>query len=376
MNIGIISTCGNKYTWAGSEETWKIFAEYAMNQGHNITCLLSPKLTNAPQVQNLKNKGAVFYKRNAFTPITRRLANKRLYSRYSKFFKLDHDIIFLSMGSVADAIWSPDLIHLINTTSIPVVVFAQANMECLIDSEEQRIIARSFYENVNSIIFLSDHNKSLLERQIATKLNNSHKVMNPLTDKVNGPLPWPISTTLKMAQVARLEVADKLQDQLIEALSSNKWKQRDWELSFYGNGPDHDHILKLINMYELDNKIKIAGFVSDFKDIWKKNHIHILATRREGMPLSLIESMSCGRPALVTHAGGSSEVVQNEVNGFIASGMHPQIIEETLDSLWAQKEKLEKMGNAAHEHINEILLDNWPEEILRILNKEVKSNDN
>ena len=75
-----------------------------------------------------------------------------------------------------------------------------------------------------------------------------------------------------------------------------------------------------------------------FKLVLAGEHINILPSRREGMPLSLIESMACGRPAIVTRAGGNAELIDDKINGFVSKGMHPEVLEETLEEAWKQRE--------------------------------------
>jgi len=50
MKLGIISTTGNLYSWAGSEETWRLFATHALAAGHKIHLLLPEKVSQSGQV--------------------------------------------------------------------------------------------------------------------------------------------------------------------------------------------------------------------------------------------------------------------------------------------------------------------------------------
>ena len=219
------------------------------------------------------------------------------------------------------------------------------------------------------MIFLSQHNFQLAERQLAWRFPKAKILMNPLRTPMSQPLPWPVveNGQLRLAEVARFEVADKRQDQLLEALSTDAWKERDWSLTFFGSGPDENHIRELIRLYGLQEKAHIGGHLADFRDIWRDHHLHILPSFREGMPLALIESMSCGRPAVVTRAGGNAELIQDGITGFVSPGMHPEIIRETLERAWTERGRWSEMGQAAFARANQIVPRDWAAQMLALV---------
>jgi L-malate glycosyltransferase len=369
VNIGIISTIGDQYSWAGSEETWRIFATYAQKQGHQLRIMLPTAIATSPQVNEIKSLGATIYIRHELNVLSRRLADYSLHSRFRSFFAMPHDVLFISTGGIADCAWIPDLKQALLQTNIPIVYFIQANAEGIVSAEPIRQSLRDLYKAAAHIIFLSRHNQKLAERQLAWKLHKSQIVMNPIRELIEKPLPWILNSEdpLQFAEVARLEVADKQQDHLLEALSSPQWKTRNWRLTFFGSGPDESHIRRLIDFYELTDKVEVGGYVSDFREIWQNQHIHILPSRREGMPLSLIESMACGRPALVTRAGGSPELIDDHINGFVCPGMHPEILRESLEQAWNMRDRWETMGQAAAAKIQSVVPKDWAYQILSIV---------
>lgn len=373
MNIGIISTTGSQYTWAGSDETWRIFATHAVQQGHTLKIIVPSSVASAPQLDELKRMGAKIYARSELNMVTRKLASRSLYSRFSTFLAMSHDVLFISMGGISDCAWFPDLKQALLRLSMPIIYFIQANAEGVVSAEPVRECLRRLYMASTGMIFLSEHNQQLAERQLAWRPTNAQIVMNPIRETIEAPLPWlaDAEKPLKLAEVARLDVADKHQDHLLEALSSEEWKERNWTLTLFGSGNDEGHIRRLIEFYGLADKAKIGGFVSSFQEIWKGHHLHVLPSRREGMPLALIESMACGRPAVVTHAGGSSELVDEGINGFICPGMHPQVLRETLERAWAKRDQWESMGQAAAAKIQTVVPTDWANQILAIVKTSV-----
>jgi glycosyltransferase involved in cell wall biosynthesis len=59
--------------------------------------------------------------------------------------------------------------------------------------------------------------------------------------------------------------------------------------------------------------INWLGHVADIREVWARAHIAVLASRREGLPKSLLEAASCGRPMIATDTPGCREIaIRNE----------------------------------------------------------------
>ena len=74
---------------------------------------------------------------------------------------------------------------------------------------------------------------------------------------------------------------------------------------------------RLAGMLQLD-QVHFRGHVANIKEVWEQNHLLVLPSRYEGLPLALVESMWCGRPAVVTEVAGNTEVCVDNVTGFVA----------------------------------------------------------
>lgn len=87
-------------------------------------------------------------------------------------------------------------------------------------------------------------------------------------------------------------------------------------------GFDNENIIKKnIAEQELQDILTFEGWVSGEK---KKKclewaHIFILPSYFEGLPISILESMSYGMPIISTPVGGIPEVVKNNINGKLVS---------------------------------------------------------
>ena len=106
-------------------------------------------------------------------------------------------------------------------------------------------------------------------------------------------------------------------------------------------------IEQMVRRLGLGDRVKIVGFVSPVEKIWADNHVLVMPSRYEGLPLALVEAMLCGRPAVATDVAGHSEVLQDGVTGFLADAPTPRSMNKALERLWSRRAELESMGKAA-----------------------------
>jgi glycosyltransferase involved in cell wall biosynthesis len=57
--------------------------------------------------------------------------------------------------------------------------------------------------------------------------------------------------------------------------------------------------------------------------VWAAAHIAVLPSRREGLPLSLLEAAACGRPLIATDVPGCREIARDGVNAVLPSSSRP-----------------------------------------------------
>ncbi len=180
-------------------------------------------------------------------------------------------------------------------------------------------------------------------------LVNGEVVQNPVNLVELDAVKWSFEGILRMACVARLEILDKGQDLLLEALSDSAWRDRDFQVCIYGSGEDGKILQDLIKLYGLGAKVRMVGFEADIRKIWAENHLLLLPSRSEGTPISLIEAQLCGRAALVTRVDGNPDWVEEGRTGFLAEAPTVHHLRLALERAWENRHRWREMGEAARE---------------------------
>ena len=345
MRIGIISTVGD-CSWAGSEEMWKLFAMEALHGGHSVAATLQTPIAQSEELADFRALGGLVFAYHPLHRITSRTVSRGLYSRFRRLKRWQPDILCIS-GHPAIPYRDRDIYRLLNAHSDHRVFIIQGNADWFISGQAERDALRALYRSARRIICVSRDNAELLQRQLTSTLPITI-LPNPIRTRLEHPLPWPAdSNQVRFATVGRYETFGKCQDQVLQALATPGWKERNWRLDLFGSGSDERYIRDVIRYFGLGDRVRLCGYEREFMKIWMDHHLHILISRAEGLALALIESMFCGRPAVVTRTGGNHELVRDNKDGFVSPGEDPETIRETLERAWSDRQRWTQMGDAA-----------------------------
>ncbi|MGI6587878.1 MAG: glycosyltransferase [Peptococcia bacterium] len=93
----------------------------------------------------------------------------------------------------------------------------------------------------------------------------------------------------------------------------------DISLDIYGDGPQQEDLLKLINKLKLVNHVRLLGDIPNIKvpEVLETLDLYVLASYSESFGVSAVEAMAMGVPIVATDAEGFREVLDNGKYGII-----------------------------------------------------------
>jgi len=95
--------------------------------------------------------------------------------------------------------------------------------------------------------------------------------------------------------------------------------------------------------------VELLGHVPDIRTVWAAAHIAVLPSRREGLPLSLLEAAACGRPLVATDAPGCREIASAGVNALLVPVDDPDALATALSRLAAEPDLRARYGAASRQ---------------------------
>lgn len=89
------------------------------------------------------------------------------------------------------------------------------------------------------------------------------------------------------------------------------------------------------------------GPTDDVPAVWRRSHIALLPSHREGLGMSLIEAAAVGRPAITTDVPGCRHAVLHGKTGLVVPLKNPAALADAIAQLTADPEARRRMGSAA-----------------------------
>lgn len=354
----VVSTM-NGFSWGGSEELWYETVKYAIAQGYLVEVIVFKNEPISHKLIELSEQIPIHFIEPA-TPILPSLFKRILLKilrrpvpvfyadRFNFIHGLNGDIILLSQGGASDLVYYPDLKQYLQQNSKPLVIVNQLFSDDTYLNDAERQSLGEVYKKAIRVFFVSHQNREILERKLVMRFTDSELVKNPVNLSSTLILPWPVTEIINIAVVARLDITHKGLDLLLKVLSCTEWQRRDFILNIYGNGPHENYIRELIQFYKLEEKVLLKGHAGDVRKVWSENQLLVLPSRKEGMPLAVIEAMLCGRPVVVTNVGDSSLIVRNDETGWVAEAATIDHLQKALEQAWHHQNKWKEIGEQAH----------------------------
>jgi len=321
-------------------------------RGHSVSCFKTALDEAHPRVQRLKSLSCSVRKLRRL-PLSQPLTTRSQMLLLALHLTARRpDLVIISQGDNYDGLHFG---YLCRKLRIPYALISQKATDHFWPPDRYRRYRRGVFTGAARCFFVSERNRRLTEEQNGMTLTNAEVVRNPYLAGRDGPLPWPgrEDECLRLACVARLHLLDKGQDILLRVLAREKWKNRDLHVSFFGRGVNGESLADLAARLGV-SKVSFEGQAEDVPGIWKNHHALVLPSRAEGLPLSLVEAMMCGRPAVVTSVGGNAEIVDDRVTGFLAAPDETSL-DAALEEVWARRTDLSEMGRLASVRIRELV---------------------
>src|SRR5262249_42354850 len=89
------------------------------------------------------------------------------------------------------------------------------------------------------------------------------------------------------------------------------------------------------------------GHVVDIAGLWAKVHVAVLPSRREGLPLSLMEAAACRRALIASDVPGCREIVLHEQTGLLFPVDNAAALADAMERLAADPQLRARYATAA-----------------------------
>jgi glycosyltransferase involved in cell wall biosynthesis len=120
----------------------------------------------------------------------------------------------------------------------------------------------------------------------------------------------------------------------------------DFRADLVGDGPTRGSAEGLVRRLQIEEKVQFLGFRRDAARILSEAHVFALASRWEGLPLTILEAMRAGLPVVASDVGGVREAVVEGETGFLVPRGDVGAFRARLEKLLTSSELRGRMGAA------------------------------
>lgn len=158
----------------------------------------------------------------------------------------------------------------------------------------------------------------------------------------------------------------KHQDFLIRVTERLKHDIPNIKLLFAGIGPCEKQYKDLTEKLGLNNSIDFLGFRTDIHDLMKISDAAVSSSRQEGLPVSIMEAMATGLPAVVSDCRGNRDLVVNGENGYVIAMDNIESFTNRIIELHKVNSTRQLFGNKSMEVVKKYSLKKVVEQMGKI----------
>lgn len=331
-------------TWGGGEKWHFEMASFLHKRGHNVLVIVSPhsELENRLQEQQIPTEAIDVFNFSYLNAVK--------VARVADFFKKHHvtTVVLnssqdMKLGALAAkkaklsrVIYRRGSAIPIKNTFINRYFFKQIITEVLANSEatKETINAK------NSKLFPSDK-ITVIPNGIDVEVFDNAEFKRLYAKE---------GTEIVLGNLGRM-VFQKNQEFLINVGVELKNRGVDFKILIGGNGKLKSILAEKIRVQNLEENIKLLGFIESPKSFMKSIDIFLLPSRWEGFGYVLAEAMLAEKPVIAFDISSNTQLVDNEKNGYLVDFDDIHMFCDKIEKLAQNEYTMKAMGIYGREKV-------------------------
>lgn len=160
--------------------------------------------------------------------------------------------------------------------------------------------------------------------------------------------------------------ANKNQTMAIKAMHKVVEKFPDALLILAGNGPREEFLKDFIKQEGLEKNVQMIGYVTNLQDYQHIIDVQVCCSKREGLPLNVVESMLSGNPVVAGVNRGHRELIHDGENGYLVTPDDSETMAERVLLMLEDEKECERIRQNALEFAKNYTFGNVKRELNEI----------
>lgn len=220
-------------------------------------------------------------------------------------------------------------------------------------SPYRRLILKYSVKRTDHIVTLTRRDRRSYEERLG-RTQNISVVSNPIPEAPREEKIQRENWLITVGNLVPVKGLDHLGSVAVRILKAHP----DWKWLVVGEGKKRNYLERLIRKNGLQEQLLLTGRVKDVSAYYKKAKIYVLTSRREGLPMCLLEAKLFRLPAVSFDvATGPAEIIEDGVNGYLVEPCDCQAMADRLEALMENKDLWEQFSENAHRGLEEFQLE-------------------
>ncbi|WP_083982073.1 glycosyltransferase family 4 protein [Actinomadura hibisca] len=200
------------------------------------------------------------------------------------------------------------------------------------------------YRRLTALTVLTAHSRAEYAEALAGAPVRIEQIPNALPDLGGGPSPRTGRVVLAAGRLSR----PKGFDLLIRAFAPLAAEHPDWTLRVFGEGVRRGRLAAQIEELGLTGRVELRRRTRDLGGEMERASVYALSSRREGMPMVILEAMGKGLPVVAFDCPtGPAELITPGGDGLLVPAREVAGMTAALRSLIEDRELRDRLGEQA-----------------------------
>ena len=134
-----------------------------------------------------------------------------------------------------------------------------------------------------------------------------------------------------------------------------------------GNGPKEQELREQIAAEHLENVVKLLGYRTDLEKLVPAVDVVVSCSKREGLPLNIVEAMLCKKPVVASVNRGNAELVTDGVTGFLVPAEIVMKYVNRIYSVYQDSDLAIRLGESGYYKAKKYTVKSVSSELLNML---------
>ena len=205
---------------------------------------------------------------------------------------------------------------------------------------KQDILSKYMIKTLDKYIVLTNNDKEKILSEYGIEVESIYNPLSFISKEVS------INNNKVFFAAGRLEHVKGF-DMLIDAFRLFAEKNNEWKLVIVGDGSERENIIKRINEYNLQDRIRVDHTTDNIKSYLINSSVYLMTSRWEGFGLVVTEAFEMGVPVISFDLPALKELINDGKSGILIPKFDIEKFANAMYELAINDELRKKMGDEA-----------------------------